>query len=329
LVGLGFIGQIHLRSWRALGVEPVALRPPEPVDPARLDGLFLHDDVPSLLRDVEIVDVCSPPAFHAEMVAAAAAAGRHAICEKPLALTPAEVARMRDACAAAGTQLLPAHAVRYFAEYRAIQRAVAAGAIGRVGVVRLARESYMPSGGVGGWLFDKALSGGIVFDLMIHDIDFALWLAGPVREVFAQGIAVRGRGLEDHVYAVLTHASGALTHVTASWAQVAPVFATRVEVAGSEGLLTYDSEAAEAEVWRRHHAAAAPVAITGLPGSIGDSAADDDPFVAELRDFALAIRTGSRPRVAAREAEEAVRVAAAAAESLGSGLPARVEGGDR
>jgi myo-inositol 2-dehydrogenase/D-chiro-inositol 1-dehydrogenase len=107
---------------------------------------------------------------------------------------------------------------------------------------------------------------------------------------------------------------------------VAPVFETRIEVAGADGLLSYDSRTAQEEVWRRRGGTAAPSPAVGLPGSVDDVATEGDPFVAELRDFALAVRTGARPKVDARDGERAVEVAAAVARSLATGLPVKVEG---
>src|SRR5699024_11805186 len=82
-----------------------------------------------------------------------------------------------------GRTLFPAHVVRFFPQYAAAERAIATGAVGRLAVLRFERTGSLPDRA---WYADDELSGGIVLGQMIHDIDQALWLAGPVERVHAQ-----------------------------------------------------------------------------------------------------------------------------------------------
>ncbi len=128
-------------------------------------------------------------------------AGKHILCEKPLGRTLAQAQEMTAACEAAGVKLMVAHVVRFFPDYAQARRRVMAGEIGRPAVIRLSRESFQPKKAADNWFVDDAKSGGMVLDLMIHDLDYARWVAGPVTQVFAKSTGT-------HALAILTHAAG-------------------------------------------------------------------------------------------------------------------------
>ncbi len=122
--------------------------------------------------DVDIVDIATPPRLHAEIAAAAAAAGKHVLCEKPITTIPAEAARMIDGCRAAGVTLGVWHNWAFYPEVRAAESIVASG---EVGAVRLAIADYLgvpdiPGAGETGrtWRHDPATAGGGVLMDMLH-----------------------------------------------------------------------------------------------------------------------------------------------------------------
>ena len=126
IVGVGFMGSTHAAGWAETGADLVGCVA-ETVDEARplaeQYGLKIYHDLASLLDDVDVVDICTPTHLHAEMVLQAAAAGKHIICEKPLARTVAQGQEVIQACQKAGVRLLVAHVVRFFPEY-ALAKAV-------------------------------------------------------------------------------------------------------------------------------------------------------------------------------------------------------------
>jgi predicted dehydrogenase len=162
---------------------------------------------------------------------------------------------------------------------------------------------------------------------MIHDTDYALWLAGPVARVFARTAKVASKDFADHAFAVLTHTSGALTHVTASWAFPPPTFRTRVEIAGSSGLLsTTVDQARGLEVQLRGPSSAGADSV-GYPKAYPVTEGDD-PLTMQLRDFLDAIDGLSVPRISTADAVEAVRIAAGAYESSRTGKACEMGEGD-
>jgi predicted dehydrogenase len=318
MVGAGGIANAHLPAWLQLGAQVVVHSingGPELV--ARHGGGQLVDGLEQLLDSVDVVDVCTPTYTHPEIVFAAAAAGRHVLCEKPLALDVATAEAMVEACTAAGVQLYPGHVVRYFAEYTALQRAVAAGAVGTPAVLRFHRCGARPGAG---WFADPELSGGIIMDQMIHDLDFARWLGGEIDSVHAR-LAAGAPGTAAGVvsaHVTARHHGGAISSVTGTWARPGTRFRYGFQVAGTDGVLEYDS-AAESSLRTD----------TGMPDDGDDRLLPDvslveSPFVTEIRELAAAFTGGPAPRVSAADGVAAVRLAAAANTSLATGRPSAV-----
>jgi predicted dehydrogenase len=169
------------------------------------------------------------------------------------------------------------------------------------------------------WYVDEVRSGGLVLDLMIHDLDFARWVAGEVDTVYAKRVRPPGRALPgdgiQHAFAILRHHSGALSHVEASWAYPPPVFRTSAEIAGATGLLEFDSEAS-APVRMYVHA-------TGDAGDVGlpRSPLHEPPHTTQIRHFVEVLRGNAEPVVTAHDGLAALRLATAAAESIVAGQP--------
>jgi len=282
IVGPGYIGARHIEAWRHLDVaihgyarSPVRRAEVAPAYPE----VTWHPSYDSLLAAVEVVDLCTPTDTHAELALRGVAAGRHVVCEKPLALTLAEAEKMVAACATAGVQLHVAHLGRYLAGYAAARQAVLDGEVGEPTELRLYRGGAAPTWAT--WFADPARSGGVLLDLGIHDIDFARWIAGDVVDVTG-AMTGPGRGV-----AVLTHASGARSEVTAEWGAAGKPFRTSFEISGTGGSLHHDS-------------------VHEMPGRAAD------PMVEMLGEFRAAIRGGPDPRIVPADAVAALRIALAA-----------------
>jgi predicted dehydrogenase len=326
LVGAGFMGEAHAAAWRSLGVASLTIYDSVRAGAERLAGRFEASVAPSLgdlLGACDVVDVCTPTHLHREVVEAAAAAGRPVICEKPLARTVEDCEAMITACEAAGVPLFVAHVVRYINEYVAAKQAVEAGRVGRLAVIRLRRESARPNKPADHWFFDPALSGGVMTDLLIHDYDYARYLAGDIESVWARTVRDASGAGVDFGFAVLRHVSGAITHVSGGWVYPWPVFRTGFEIAGDGGLIQYESSDGAPVTPYLVGERTAGEAGTGMP----DSPVAENPWALELADFVASIQGGGPPRVSARDGLEAVRIAEAVIESSRSGHPVRLVSG--
>jgi len=321
IIGAGSMGSVHATGWQQTGADIVGIHAPGSRRAAGLAdsvGAAVFEELDDLLTEVDVLDICAPTHRHFDQISAAAAAGRHVICEKPLALSTAEATEAQRVCQAAGVRLLVAHVVRFFPEYVTARQRARAGDIGEVAVIRLNRLGYQP-GGDQDWFRDVKKSGGVVFDLMIHDFDFARWLSGDITTVYAKSVRTGHPDMADHVLAILEHESGALTHVQGSWALPPPTFRTAFEIAGSGGLITFDSEQ---QAPLRYSRSVTEVADVPAPGS----PLAESPWTTELRHFADVLSGRAEALVTAEDAVAAVRIAEAAAESITSGEPVVLSG---
>lgn len=325
IAGTGFMGVTHAAGWAETGAEIAGFtaETPEEAEPlARVYGAEVYPSLEALLPDIDVLDVCTPTHLHYPMVLAAAAAGKDIICEKPLARHLPEAQEMVRAAREAGVRLLVAHVVRFFPEYALAQSQVAGGAIGKPGVLRLTRGSYRPKKPVGNWFLDEEKSGGILMDLMIHDFDYARWIAGEVESVFARKVtAAHPDAPIDYGLAILRHRSGALTHVAGAWAYPPPTFRTGLEIAGDRGLVQFDSDvtAPIASLLRQESGDDAPdVALPASPTS-------ESPYTTQIKEFYQALRHDRPARVSAEDGLAAVQIAVAAMESVASGRPVKLE----
>ncbi|HEX5943007.1 MAG TPA: Gfo/Idh/MocA family oxidoreductase, partial [Anaerolineales bacterium] len=115
IVGVGFMGTTHAAGWAETPAEIVGFTAETQTEAGALSKQYMTTVYPSLedmLPDVDVVDICSPTHLHYEMALKAAAAGKHIICEKPLARTTKQAREIVRACQKAGVQLLVAHVVR-------------------------------------------------------------------------------------------------------------------------------------------------------------------------------------------------------------------------
>jgi len=266
------------------------------------------------------VDLCAPTHLHYPMVLQAAAAGKHIIGEKPLARSVEQAQEMLQACRQAGVRLLVAHVVRFFPEYALAKATVDAGKIGKPGVIRLSRGSYRPKKPVGNWFLDEDKSGGILMDLMIHDFDYARWIAGEVESVFAKKVTTgRPDASVDFGLAILKHASGALSHIAGACAYPPPTFRTHLEIAGDAGLIEFDSDDS-APIRNLIARPSGDSPDVGLPAS----PVSESPYTTQIKEFYQALHSGAPARVAAEDGLAAVQIAEAALLSAQTGQAIRL-----
>jgi predicted dehydrogenase len=275
----------------------------------------IFSDFEAMLKEVDIVDICTPTHLHFEMVLRAAAAGKHIICEKPLALTVEQGQEMIAICKKAGVHFFVAHVVRFFPEYALARNSVTAGHIGKIGEVRLSRGSFRPKKPIGNWFLDEKKSGGMMLDLMIHDFDYARWVAGEVESVFAKKVTTGHPDAPvDYGMVVLKHRGGALSHVAGAWAYPPPVFRTSFEISGDAGMIEYSSEAT-APITNLIQKPSGDSPDVGLPAS----PVIESPYTTQIKEFYKAIVEDRAARVSAEDGLAAVQIALAALDSTKMG----------
>lgn len=336
IVGAGNMGQTHARRWQNVpGATVVAIADVQKHKAAQLaqsvsggnnkvvQAFEFSSDLLRDAPDINVVSVCVPTYLHREIATMALEAGKHVFCEKPLALSVEDCDALIETAHRANRKLSVGQVVRFFPEYAQAKRMVLAGHVGNPAAVRVRRGGGFPHTDTD-WFADPAKSGGVLFDLLIHDLDWLLWCFGPVTRVHAHALTDRLQAKTvDHLdYALVTlrHASGVISHAEGTWADPGG-FVTAWEIAGDNGLLTHDSRRASvlSKHLRSENGAAFPIPSSPLAPS-------DDPYFLELLAFAQALQTGGPLVVTPEEGREAVRVAQAALKSAQTGQAVEIEG---
>lgn len=311
IVGAGFIAESHAAAYAAHpGADLAYITDPVAGKAATLAERYgaspLADLGALLSSDVEALSVCTPSPTHADIVLAALAAGKHVLCEKPVARSLADGERIVEAGRRGPGLLMIGHVSRWEPDHRAARDAVLAGRIGEVRMMSQSITCELPTWSEKDWLSDPDQSGGPLVDLAIHSFDYLTWVCGAVPErVHAVG-ATRPDGLVDYAVATVRYDNGALAVVETSWAHPAGHgLDLSTDLAGSAGRITWDY--AGVAVGNLKLAGAAPQAISQL-GNRG--------FRAEVDAFLAAIEHGTPSPVPAADGLLALEVALAAVESL-------------
>jgi predicted dehydrogenase len=203
MIGYGAMGRAHAMGYRDLQhhyalpagtvrVVGVATTRRESAEAAAReigDADAVTDYRELLARDdVHVVDLCTPHDSHEEIVVAAARAGKHIYCEKPLARSAAEAERIAAAVRAAGVRCALTFNFRYFPCVQRAKQLLDAGFCGRIFSFhgRYFRASYIDASRPMSWRLRKSSAGGgVLIDSGAHVVDFAQWLVGGIREVRA------------------------------------------------------------------------------------------------------------------------------------------------
>lgn len=196
-IGTGYISAVHAESCRNCdSVELAGVYSRHEDSGLRFARRFsiprVYTDYGELLSDKQIdaVVIGLPTPMHREFTIRAAQAGKHILCEKPIALTVEDGEEMINAAQKSSVVLMIAHVLRFWPEYRTTKSVIDAGTMGSIRSMGAYRLSAMPEWSADNWLLDAAQSGGVPVDLLVHDIDFIGWLLGEPVSVKANGTIV-------------------------------------------------------------------------------------------------------------------------------------------
>ncbi len=293
LIGAGGIAGAHIRGYREhaarIGITAVA-DVSEAAVAARAEelGATPYADYRQMLEaeELDAVDICLPHHLHRDAIVAAAEAGKHILCEKPLCLTAAEAADVRVAVSAAGVTLMCAHNQLFLPAVAKAKELLEAGTIGTVYEVRTTDSFYNdfdPS--TMGWRASAATSGGgELIDTGYHPTYLLLHLAGgkPV-EATAMLSTHRLKFMEgeDSAQVLVRFDNGVVGQLVTSWAYQPAAVTERFSVVGSEGALHSDGNSLTV---RRRAGEVETIELEPVDG-----------FVAEIGHFADSLLGKTRP----------------------------------
>lgn len=240
IIGLGFMGTTHLEIYRSSGkAEVVAVAD---ADAAKRRGdissvvgniggrqsnsidftdIAVYDDGLKLIADpeVELVDICLPVFLHKKFALAAINAGKHVLCEKPLAMNSADAAEIVAAAKASDKCFMVGMCVRFWPEYRYVREQYKAGKYGRICNAFFKRFSPTVSGnGWDNWFADDAKSGGALLEMHLHDTDQVLSFFGRPQRVTTTGCkGMRSKDCWDHVFSFYDFGDGSMIVSEGGW----------------------------------------------------------------------------------------------------------------
>jgi myo-inositol 2-dehydrogenase/D-chiro-inositol 1-dehydrogenase len=325
IIGVGRIGRMHaeLLARRIPGAAVTRVHDVHEGsarDAALALGVTAAADVEELLAadDVDAVAICTSTDTHADLIVAAAEAGKAIFCEKPVSLDLAEVDRALAAVEAAGVPFQIGFNRRFDPAHAAVAAAVAGGEIGEPQLARISSRDPAPPP-----LDYIRTSGGIFLDMTIHDFDMARFVTGSeVVEVYARGGVrvdpeIGAAGDVDTAVIVLEHANGCLTTIDNS-RQAVYGYDQRVEVFGSAGMAASENPPANTAFVR----SATGTRAATLPYFFLERYIPS--YLREWEAFVAAATAGTTPVVSGPDARAPLVIGLAAWQSLREGRPVRV-----
>jgi predicted dehydrogenase len=196
IIGVGGIARSHIPGWNAS--EHAELAAGSDIDAATLKKFSEQFGVKKLTArpedlfadpDIDIVDICTPNNYHAPLAIAAMQAGKHVICEKPLAPSPSAIREMIAARDRSGKMLMTAQHFRFGGSAKAMKAELATGVLGDIYHARswMLRRAGAPTRP--GFIMKEHSGGGPCIDIGVHILDLTLWFMGNPKPVSVTGVA--------------------------------------------------------------------------------------------------------------------------------------------
>ncbi len=235
IVGLGFMGKMHFRCYKAMkGVRVAAICDSDTSKfkdtagtagniagaekPLDFTGIGLYNDFGKMLAETRLdaVSITLPTYLHCQYTLKALKAGLNVMCEKPMAMTVAECQKMVDAAAKSKKILQVGHCIRFWPEYAYVKKIVDSGKYGKVRAATFQRLSLTPVWSWQNWILTGPKSGGASLDLHIHDSDYVQYLFGLPKEVSSR--AVQGPSKDyDHIVTSYLYNDGKVITAEGGW----------------------------------------------------------------------------------------------------------------
>ena len=333
IIGAGNIAEFHARAiglveGAELGAVHSRTQAPGQAFAAKFDCRYAAD-LDDILTDptIDAVAITTPSGTHRDIGIAAAKAGKHVLCEKPLDITVERIDALVAACDAAGVQLGAIFQSRFGAGAQAARDAVQTGRFGKLAQCSAyipwyrSAEYYGSAGWRGTWDLD---GGGALMNQGIHAVDLLLWLAGDVVTVSAKcQTRLHDIEVEDNAVAWLQFAHGGIGVIQASTC-CSPGERKRIEIKGEKGSVTLVDD--EPVFWQFAEELPQDADVRALAGNaqIGGGASDPKAISveghrAQYADFVGALQEGRPPAVPGREGRKAVALIRAIYESSRKG----------
>ena len=329
IVGFGFMGRMHYRCWQQqpdARVVAICDTNPNIAENSReglgnIEGaeeavdfgsLEVYSDLAGMLQEQELdaVSITLPTYLHAESSVRALEAGVPVLCEKPMAISMTDCARMIAAAEGSGKRLQIGHCIRFWPEYAKAKEIVDSGEHGHVVAATFQRLAATAARKAGDWFTNEAQSGGMVLDLHIHDTDFVQHLFGMPNAV--SSCAAPGPDNDPaHIVTRYRYDDDTLVVAEGGWAMAPSYgFAMRFHLVLEKATIDYSNTSQPT------------LRVCPMDGEVVVPALEaGDGYSLQVADFARRIRGESVKEVTSLEASRnSVRIADAERESAASGF---------
>ncbi|OCA85864.1 dehydrogenase [Bacillus sp. FJAT-27225] len=274
---------------------------------------FYHNYQDLLATDIDAVIVTSENSLHNEHVIAAAKAGKHVLCEKPLATNLEDIKEMIQVCKEHHVLLGTAFPVRFNTPIQQAKKMIEQGVLGEILAIKGTNRGTNP----GGWFIDKEKSGGgAVLDHTVHVVDIMRWFTGAeVKEVYAEiGSVYTGEPIDDCGILTMEFTNGMFATLDCSWSRndFYPTWGdVTLEMIGSKGTLKVDAFSQKVDVYSDTEG----VKWLGW---------GDDMDAGLIEDFVKCIKEGRSPLATGQAGLAAVEVALGAYQSFDTKRPVKL-----
>ena len=245
LVGLGGMAQCHYMNYQHIPEAHVTAcvgRSDTDHAAAQAWGLPLFESITQACQntDVDLVDVCAPTYLHRTLALEAIEAGKHVICEKPMALSRADAAAMYEAAERKGVQLYAAQVLQFTREVDALRTVVRNARYGKPLDACFERLTACPNWSRNSWLLDPEKSGLVPYDLHIHDLDVIVSIFGKPSTMSCTRCKGSGDAPSEQFRFAYGYANGMTICAEAAWFNAAIPFTARWRVYFERGMLICD-----------------------------------------------------------------------------------------
>jgi UDP-N-acetylglucosamine 3-dehydrogenase len=307
VVGVGSMGRNHARVLSEMGAL-AGVADPDPkarAEVAARFGVVGFSDYSEMLSSVDALVIATPTKFHRQTAIEAMEAGKHVLCEKPIAATVRDGSDMLHAAKKAGVVLAIGMIERHNPVVGFARNALAEGRFGELVSLSARRVSSMPG---------RIKDVGCVLDLGIHDIDVMRYLAGsPVRSVYALSGRQGEAPFEDHADILIEFESGTTGFSQTNW--LTPMKVRRLSLTCMKNFVELDYMTQGVTISSSQYVSLDQGDLFQAPLEFdirNISLKKQEPLKSELSDFLAAIKGGAGPLVSGAEGLESMRVALAA-----------------
>lgn len=191
LIGIGGMGGCHYGNYSELkGAKLVCVcdvREDMAKEKTKGTGIKVYTDYKEMIEkeNLDMVDICTPSYMHADMAIYCLSKGLHVLCEKPMTISDDDAKRVLEAASKTDKYFMAAHVVRFMAPYVYLRRVIESGELGKLLRLDLKRISSIPIWSWEDWMRKEDLSGGVITDLSIHDIDYVQSILGMPDKIMA------------------------------------------------------------------------------------------------------------------------------------------------